>query len=65
MKGYKSAEASSSGSSLWAECQALADIKFTYVVACQQYSIHKRSGDQRAKDILTLMTTYAFFHHNY
>ncbi|KAL9281410.1 Callose synthase 4 [Arabidopsis thaliana] len=58
MKGYKSAEASSSGSSLWAECQALADIKFTYVVACQQYSIHKRSGDQRAKDILTLMTTY-------
>ncbi|CAL9224715.1 unnamed protein product [Arabidopsis halleri] len=58
MKGYKNAEASSSGSSLSAKCQALADMKFTYVVACQQYSIHKRSGDQRAKDILRLMTTY-------
>lgn len=33
-------------------------MKFTFVVSCQQYSIHKRSGDQRAKDILRLMTTY-------
>ncbi|CDY47273.1 BnaA10g03730D [Brassica napus] len=63
LKGYKaleltSEEASKSGESLWAQCQALADMKFTFVVSCQQYSIHKRSGDQRAKDILRLMTTY-------
>ncbi|KAL0722118.1 hypothetical protein Bca4012_036717 [Brassica carinata] len=63
MKGYKALEltsedASKSGKSLWAQCQALADMKFTFVVSCQQYSIQKRSGDQRAKDILRLMTTY-------
>ncbi|KAG2327701.1 hypothetical protein Bca52824_010429 [Brassica carinata] len=62
MKGYKALEltsedASKSGKSLWAQCQALADMKFTFVVSCQQYSIQKRSGDQRAKDILRLMTT--------
>ena len=65
MKGYKALEltsedASKSGKSLWAQCQALADMKFTFVVSCQQYSIQKRSGDQRAKDILRLMTTYVF-----
>ncbi|CAN6833956.1 unnamed protein product [Brassica oleracea] len=63
MKGYKALEltsedASKTGKSLWAQCQALADMKFTFVVSCQQYSIQKRSGDQRAKDILRLMTTY-------
>jgi callose synthase len=63
MKGYKALEltsedASKSGTSLWAQCQALADMKFTFVVSCQQYSVQKRSGDQRAKDILRLMTTY-------
>lgn len=68
MKGYKALEltsedASKSGKSLWAQCQALADMKFTFVVSCQQYSIQKRSGNQRAKDILRLMTTYGFFHH--
>lgn len=39
-------------------------MKFTYVVACQQYSTHKRSGDQRADDILRLMITYVFFDPN-
>lgn len=62
MKGYKAAESSSHKNSnsernLWAQCQAIADMKFTYVVSCQQYGIHKRSGDARAKDILRLMTT--------
>lgn len=65
MKGYKAAELNSeeqskSEGSLWAQCQAVADMKFTYVVSCQQYGIHKRSGDARAKDILRLMTTYFF-----
>ncbi|KAJ4711705.1 Callose synthase [Melia azedarach] len=63
MKGYKAAEMNSeeqpkSEGSLWAQCQAVTDMKFTYVVSCQQYGIHKRSGDARAKDILKLMTTY-------
>ncbi|EOA25345.1 hypothetical protein CARUB_v10018668mg [Capsella rubella] len=38
-----------------AQCQAVANMKFTYVVSCQQYGIHKRSGDPRAQDILRLM----------
>ncbi|KAG8646373.1 callose synthase 1 isoform X1 [Manihot esculenta] len=63
MKGYKAAESSSeeqskSEKSLWAQCQAVADMKFTYVVSCQQYGIHKRSADARATDILKLMTNY-------
>lgn len=63
MKGYKAAELDSeehskSERSLRAQCQALADMKFTYVVSCQQYGIDKRSGDPRAKDILKLMTKY-------
>lgn len=43
--------------SLWAQCQAVADMKFTYVVSCQHYGIDKRSGNPRAQDILRLMTT--------
>ncbi|GMP41984.1 hypothetical protein CsSME_00011891 [Camellia sinensis var. sinensis] len=63
MKGYKVAESnteeqSRNDRSLLAQCQAVADMKFTYVVSCQQYGIHKRSGDARAHDILRLMTTY-------
>ncbi|RWR90536.1 Glycosyl transferase [Cinnamomum micranthum f. kanehirae] len=63
MKGYKAVESTSEEHakverSLWAQCQAVADMKFTYVVSCQQYGIHKRSGDARAQDILRLMTTY-------
>ena len=63
MKGYKVAELESeenskSERSLWAQCQAIADLKFTYVVSCQKYGTDKRSGDPRAKDILKLMTKY-------
>ncbi|CAI9094744.1 OLC1v1030531C1 [Oldenlandia corymbosa var. corymbosa] len=36
----------------------MADMKFTYVISCQLYGIHKRSGDPRAQDILRLMITY-------
>lgn len=62
MEGYKAIELNEEQMkeerSLWAQCQAVADMKFTYVVSCQQYGIHKRSGDHRAQDILRLMTTY-------
>lgn len=62
MEGYKAIELNEEQMkeerSLWAQCQAVADMKFTYVVSCQQYGIHKRSGNHRAQDILRLMTTY-------
>ncbi|XP_048324045.2 callose synthase 3 [Ziziphus jujuba] len=63
MEGYKAVELNSEDQlkgdrSLWAQCQAVTDMKFTYVVSCQLYGIHKRSGDPRAQDILRLMTTY-------
>ncbi|GAB2216631.1 hypothetical protein Droror1_Dr00024407 [Drosera rotundifolia] len=60
MKGYKAVESNNDEHvrSLWAQCQSVADLKFTYVVSCQQYGIHKRSGDHRAKDILKLMIKY-------
>lgn len=63
MKGYKAAESNTeeqlrNENSLLAQCQAVADMKFTFVVSCQQYGIDKRSGDPRAQDILRLMTTY-------
>ncbi|KAG5565273.1 hypothetical protein RHGRI_001233 [Rhododendron griersonianum] len=63
MKGYKAAESNTEEQlrnerSLLAQCQAVADMKFTYVVSCQQYGIQKRSGNAKAQDILRLMTTY-------
>lgn len=61
MEGYKAIELNEDQlkgeRSLWTQCQAVSDMKFTYVVSCQLYGIQKRSGDQRAQDILRLMTT--------
>lgn len=60
MEGYKAIELNEDQMkgerSLWTQCQAVADMKFTYVVSCQQYGIHKRSGNPRATDILKLMS---------
>ncbi|KAK6144005.1 hypothetical protein DH2020_020825 [Rehmannia glutinosa] len=62
MEGYKAIELNEDQikgeRSLWTQCQAVSDMKFTYVVSCQLYGIQKRSGDPRAQDILRLMTTY-------
>ncbi|XP_010530602.1 PREDICTED: callose synthase 5 [Tarenaya hassleriana] len=41
--------------SLFAQLEAIADLKFTYVATCQNYGNQKRSGDRRATDILNLM----------
>ncbi|KAF2950556.1 callose synthase 7 [Oryza sativa Japonica Group] len=45
-----------------ARSKAIADIKFTYVVSCQLYGMHKASKDSREKglyeNILNLMLTY-------
>ncbi|XP_078440418.1 callose synthase 3-like [Wolffia australiana] len=46
------------GRSLLRECQTIADMKFTYVVSCQNFGIDKRKGDPRAQDILKLMSRY-------
>ncbi|KAL4565125.1 hypothetical protein LXL04_029210 [Taraxacum kok-saghyz] len=62
LDGYKAVELNEDQmkgeSSLWAQCQAVADMKFTYVVSCQRYGIQKRSGDARAQNLLRLMTEY-------
>ncbi|CAN6245484.1 unnamed protein product [Urochloa humidicola] len=58
MEGFRAADLLSDESQLLVQCKAIADMKFTYVVSCQQYGIQKRSGDPRAQDILRLMTTY-------
>ncbi|XP_072998818.1 putative callose synthase 8 isoform X1 [Typha latifolia] len=43
---------------LSAELDALADMKFTYVISCQKFAAQKSSGDPRAKDIIDLMIRY-------
>ncbi|GLT82345.1 hypothetical protein SLE2022_007310 [Rubroshorea leprosula] len=62
MQGYKAiemiAEDDKGERLLKAQCEAVADMKFTYVVSSQQYGIDKRSGHARAQDILRLMTKY-------
>ncbi|KAJ7565707.1 hypothetical protein O6H91_02G072000 [Diphasiastrum complanatum] len=60
LEGYKvvansTKEAKKSQRSLWAQLQAVADMKFTYVATCQIYGLQKRSGDSHATDILNLM----------
>ncbi|KAL8210472.1 hypothetical protein R6Q57_004909 [Mikania cordata] len=56
MEGYKSTELREN--SLLAQCQAVADMKFTYVVSCHNYGIQKKSGDPRARDVLKLLSKY-------
>ncbi|KAI5672445.1 hypothetical protein M9H77_12809 [Catharanthus roseus] len=60
LEGYKavtmpSVEDKKSQRSLYAQLEAIADMKFTYVATCQIYGNQKRSGDRRATDILNLM----------
>ncbi|KAA0040765.1 callose synthase 5 [Cucumis melo var. makuwa] len=60
LEGYKaitvpSEEDKRSQRSLYAQLEAMADMKFTYVATCQNYGNQKRSGNRRATDILNLM----------
>ncbi|KAL6645417.1 hypothetical protein ACP70R_017025 [Stipagrostis hirtigluma subsp. patula] len=65
MEGYKAAESVNDEQwkiqqrSLFAQCEAVADMKFTYVVSCQQYGNDKRAALSRAQDILQLMRTHS------
>ncbi|GAV58897.1 Glucan_synthase domain-containing protein/DUF605 domain-containing protein/FKS1_dom1 domain-containing protein [Cephalotus follicularis] len=63
LEGYKaistpSEEDKKSQRSLYAQFEAVADMKFTYVATCQNYGNQKRSGDRRATDILNLMVNH-------
>lgn len=65
LEGYKaiavpSEEDKKSKRSLYAQLEAVADMKFTYVATCQNYGNQKRQGDRRATDILNLMVKYVF-----
>ncbi|XP_062216922.1 callose synthase 3-like isoform X3 [Phragmites australis] len=60
MEGYKAAEEwKIQQRSLLAQCEAVADMKFTYVVSCQQYGNDKRAALSNAQDILQLMRTHS------
>ncbi|KAL8143622.1 hypothetical protein V2J09_016654 [Rumex salicifolius] len=43
--------------SVYAQIDAMADMKFTYIATCQNYGNQKRRGDRRATDILNLMVS--------
>ncbi|PWA96098.1 glycosyl transferase, family 48 [Artemisia annua] len=62
MEGYKAIELNEDPRkgerSLYSQCQAVSDMKFTYVVSCLNYGTQKRSGDPRAQNVLRLMTEY-------
>ena len=59
MQGYdealKAASNEKSQQSLSSNIEAVADMKFTYVVTCQNYGVQKRTQDPRANDIFNLM----------
>lgn len=63
LEGYKSVAVPLEGEkksqrSLYAQLEAVVDMKFTYVTTCQIYGNQKRVGDRRATDILNLMVKY-------
>jgi callose synthase len=43
---------------LAAELEALADMKFSYVISCQKFGEQKIKGDPHAQDIIDLMMRY-------
>jgi callose synthase len=45
--------------SLPPELDALADMKFSFVIACQKFGEYKSNNDPRAQDIIDLMARYA------
>jgi hypothetical protein len=46
--------------SLSSELDALAEMKFSFVIACQKFGEYKSNNDPRAQDIIDLMARYAF-----
>ncbi|CAN8259363.1 unnamed protein product [Cochlearia groenlandica] len=56
LEGYEDVE--QSNRPLAAQLDALADMKFTYVLSCQMFGAQKSAGDPHAQDILDLMIKY-------
>ncbi|KAF3442292.1 hypothetical protein FNV43_RR16208 [Rhamnella rubrinervis] len=56
LEGYDAAERGNR--TISAQIEALADLKFTYVISCQQFGSQKSSGDPHAQDIIDLMIKY-------
>ncbi|KAF9672669.1 hypothetical protein SADUNF_Sadunf11G0067200 [Salix dunnii] len=56
LEGYDGAE--NNNRTLFAQLEALADLKFTYVISFQMFGSLKSSGDPHAQDILDLMNRY-------
>ncbi|KAH9779598.1 putative callose synthase 8 [Citrus sinensis] len=56
LEGYEAAERNNR--TLFAQLDALSDMKFTYVVSCQMFGSQKASGDPRAQDMIDLMIRY-------
>ncbi|XP_017252073.1 callose synthase 7 isoform X1 [Daucus carota subsp. sativus] len=60
--GYQTMDMNKDHKNLMDRAQALADLKFTYVVSCQVYGAQKKSSDledqNSAANILNLMLTY-------
>lgn len=53
LEGYDAVE--SRNHALSAQLDALADMKFTYVVTCQLFGSQKAAGDPHAQDLIDLM----------
>ncbi|PQQ12904.1 putative callose synthase 8 [Prunus yedoensis var. nudiflora] len=56
LEGYDAVE--SRNRVLSAQLDAIADMKFTYVLSCQLFGSQKASGDPHAQDIIDLMIRY-------
>ncbi|KAF7836581.1 putative callose synthase 8 [Senna tora] len=56
LEGYETAERGNAA--LFAHLEALADMKYTYVISCQSFASQKASGDPHAQDIIDLMKKY-------
>ncbi|WJX67987.1 Putative callose synthase 8 [Trifolium repens] len=56
LEGYETAE--KGNRALFARLEALADMKYTYVVSCQSFALQRAMNDPRYKDTIELMTRY-------
>ncbi|KAK4256006.1 hypothetical protein QN277_008927 [Acacia crassicarpa] len=56
LEGYETAERSNSA--LFAHLEALADMKYSYVISCQSFASHRAYADPHAQDIIDLMIKY-------
>ncbi|XP_012567622.1 putative callose synthase 8 [Cicer arietinum] len=56
LEGYEIAE--KGNRALFARLEALADMKYTYVISCQSFALQKAMNDPRYKDTIDLMTRY-------